>query len=196
MPPVPAPVPIGVSPKGNAPMDFVQIEVARREKSGTSQSARLRNAGQVPIVLYGLRKDTLPLSVADADLDRFLRTGNRLVELSMGGNTRPAILREVQYDPISDRVLHVDFLRVDKDAEIEDSVPIVYKGRAKGASEGGVFQALRDHLDVRSRPRDLPREIVLEIDHLGVHDSIHAKEVPLPAGVTLVGSPELLLCTV
>jgi large subunit ribosomal protein L25 len=177
-------------------MDFVQIEVTRREKIGSGVAARLRREGRVPVVLYGLQKETMPLIVTDADLQRFLRTGNRLVELKLDGNTRTAILREVQYDPISDDVLHVDFVRVDKDREIEDSVPVIYKGRAKGAGEGGVFQSLRDHVDVRCRPADLPKEIVLEVDHLGLHEGIHARDIKLPKEVTLVTPPAALMCVV
>jgi large subunit ribosomal protein L25 len=177
-------------------MDFVQIEVTRREKVGTGVSARHRREGRVPVVLYGLKKDTLPLVVKDDDLQRFLRTGNRLVELKLGGETRTAILREVQFDPISDHVLHVDFVRVDKDKEIEDSVPVIWKGRAKGAGEGGVFQSLRDHVDVRCRPAALPKEFVLEVDHLGLHEGIHARDIKLPAGVTLVTPPAALMCVV
>jgi large subunit ribosomal protein L25 len=177
-------------------MDFVQIEVTRREKLGSGVSARQRREGRVPVVLYGLKKDTLPLVVKDDDLQRFLRTGNRLVELKLGDTTRTAILREVQYDPLNDHVLHVDFVRVDKDKEIEDSVPVIYKGRAKGAGEGGVFQSLRDHVDVRCRPAALPKEIVLEVDHLGLHEGIHARDIKLPAGVTLVTPPAALMCVV
>jgi large subunit ribosomal protein L25 len=177
-------------------MDFVQIEVTRREKPGSSVAARLRREGRVPVVLYGLKKETLPLVVTDNDLQRFLRTGNRLVELKLEGNVRTAILREVQYDPINDDVLHVDFVRVDKDKEIEDSVPVIYKGRAKGAGEGGVFQSLRDHVDVRCRPADLPKEFVLEVDHLGLHEGIHARDIKLPQGVTLVTPAAALMCVV
>jgi large subunit ribosomal protein L25 len=177
-------------------MDFLQIEVSPREKLGSGQSQRMRRDGQVPAVLYGLKKNALSLTVGLRDLDKFLRTGNRLVELKMSGDTRTAILREIQWDPVTDEILHVDFLRVDKNQEIDDSVPIVFRGRAKGAAEGGVFQGLRSTLDVRCKPADLPKEIVLDVDHLGVHQSIHAGEVKLPAGVTLRGNPHVVLCVV
>lgn len=177
-------------------MDFLQIDVSRREKVGSAHNARLRRDGAVPVVLYGLKKDTLPLAVKEDALQRFLRSGNRLVELKMGGDTRTAILREVQYDPISDEVLHADFVRVDKEKPIEDSVPVIYKGRPKGAGEGGVFQPVRDHVVVRSKPADLPREFVLEVEHLGLHDGLHAGDIKLPAGVTLVTPAKALLCVV
>jgi large subunit ribosomal protein L25 len=177
-------------------MDFVQIEVSPREKIGTGQAQRLRRDGHVPAVLYGLKKNALSLTVGLRDLDRFLRTGNRLVELKMSGDTRTAILREIQWDPTTDEILHVDFLRVDKNQEIDDSVPVVFRGRAKGAAEGGVFQALRNTLEVRCKPADLPKEIVVDVEHLAVHQSIHAGEVKLPAGVALRANPGIVLCVV
>lgn len=177
-------------------MDFVQIEVSPREKIGTGQAKRLRRDGRVPAVLYGLKKNALSLTVGLRDLDRFLRTGNRLVELKLAGDTRTAILREIQWDPTTDAILHVDFVRVDKNQEIEDSVPVVFRGRAKGTAEGGVFQALRSTLDVLCKPVDLPKEIVIDVEHLGVHDSVHANEVKLPAGVKLRGNPDVVMCVV
>jgi large subunit ribosomal protein L25 len=177
-------------------MDFVQLEVTPREKLGSGQAKRLRRDGRVPMVLYGLKKNALSLTVPLRELDKFLRTGNRLVDLKLGGDTRTAILREVQWDPTTDDILHVDFLRVDKDQEIEDSVPVVFRGRAKGAAEGGVFQPLRSTLDVACRPADLPKEIVIDVEHLGVHESIHAGEVKLPTGVKLRGAPGLVMCVV
>jgi large subunit ribosomal protein L25 len=177
-------------------MDFTKIAVVRREKSGTHLSSRLRRDGRIPIVLYGLGKPSLSLSASGQELDKFLRSGNRLVDLTMDGDHRTALLRAVQYDPTNDDLLHADFLRVDRNQQIEDTVPLVFKGRAKGAAEGGVFQPLRTTLEIACRPADLPREIVIEVDHLGLHDSIHAGEVKLPSGVTLRGSPKLVLCVV
>jgi len=177
-------------------MDFIQIPVVRREKSGTQTCVKLRREGRVPVVLYGLKKQALSLSVAGKDLERFLRTGNRLVDLAMDGDHRTALVRDAQYDAITDELLHVDFLRVDKDKDIEDSVPVVYKGRPKGAAEGGVFQPVRSNLAIICRPADLPREIVIEVDHLELHKSIHSGEVKLPPGVKLRGSPDLVMCVV
>lgn len=177
-------------------MDFTKIPVVRREKSGTHLSSRLRREGRIPVVLYGLGKPSLSLSADGKEMDKFLRSGNRLVDLTMDGDHRTALLRAVQYDPTDDELLHADFLRVDRNQQIEDTVPLVFKGRAKGAAEGGVFQPLRTTLEIACRPADLPREIVIEVDHLDLHDSIHAGEVKLPSGVTLRGSPKLVLCVV
>jgi large subunit ribosomal protein L25 len=177
-------------------MEFIQIEVAERAERGRGAMGRLRRGGQIPAVLYGLQRRTLPLTIPATALEQFLRSGSHLVELSMGGQTRAAILREVQMDPVTDAILHVDFVRVDKDHEIEDDVHVVFRGVAKGASEGGVFHVNRDSLRVRCRPRDIPREIVLDISGLAVGDAIHVRDVAAPPGVVFVGSPDAVVCQV
>lgn len=177
-------------------MDFLQLPVTKREKVGSGHATRLRNDGRVPVVLYGNKKDTLPLTVSESDLQGFLRSGNRLVELRLGDVARTAIVREVQFDPITDAVLHADFVRVEKDQEIEDRVPILYKGRPKGTAEGGIFQAVRDSLMLRCRPTDLPKEIVVDVSQLGVHEGLHASDLKLPSGVKLKTPATALLCTV
>ena len=143
-------------------MEFIQIEVREREERGTAAMNRIRRSGGVPAVLYGLQRRNLPLTIPSRELARFITSGSHLVELKMGEETRDAILREVQQDPLTDEILHVDLVRVDKDRRLDDHVSIRYKGTAAGTREGGLFQPLMDTLAVTARPRDLPEEILLD----------------------------------
>ncbi len=177
-------------------MEFIRIEVGMRDERGTAAMGRLRRAGLVPAVLYGLQGRSLPLSIPAAELERFVRSGSHLVELTMGSETRDAILREVQQDPLTEQILHVDLQRVDKDAAVEDSVRITYKGMAAGSKEGGLFQGLMDVIKVRGRPRDLPAGLVLDITELLVGDAIYVRDVALPDGVTAVDGPDELVAHV
>ena len=164
-------------------MEFIQIEVREREERGTAAMNRIRRAGGVPAVLYGLQRRNLPLTIPTKELERFIHSGSHLVELKMGDETRDAILREVQQDPLTEEILHVDLVRVDKDRRLEDQVPIRYKGTPAGTREGGIFQALMDTLEVTARPRDLPEEIVLEVAELHVGDQIFVRDIELPERV-------------
>jgi large subunit ribosomal protein L25 len=174
-------------------MEFIQIEVASRKDLGTSHTRRLRRSGQVPAVLYGMGKPNLQLAISDAELNRFLKTGSHLVELRLGDQTRPAIIREVQYDAVSDGILHVDFSRVDADQEVEDHVALNFKGRAKGEGEGGVFSALKETIAVACRPRDLPREFLLDISGLSVGDSLRVADLETPPNVRILDDVEELV---
>ena len=174
-------------------MEFIQIEVRERAERGTAAMNRIRRAGGVPAVLYGLQRRNLPLTIPAKELERFIQSGSHLVELKMGDETRDAILREVQQDPLTEEILHVDLIRVDKDRRIDDHVPIRFKGTAVGTREGGLFQPLMDKLAVRARPRDLPEEILLDVAGLHVGDAIHIRDIELPERVECdIGEDEIV----
>lgn len=171
-------------------MEFIQIEVKLRDERGSRAMHRLRAVDIVPAVLYGLGRRNLPLAMPEGELERFLRSGSHLIELKMGEETRDAILREVQLDPLSDRVLHVDFQRVDKDVAVETDVPVVYKGQPVGVKEGGLFQGLLERVKLSARPRDLPREILVDISGLAIGDEIKVKDLPTFEAVTYLESED------
>jgi len=177
-------------------MEFIQIEVKQRDALGSANASRLRRAGDIPAVLYGMAKQNLALTIAQTEVERFLRTGSHLVELRLGEQVRPAILREMQMDSTTDEILHIDFHRVDQNAEVETEIPIVFKGHAQGEREGGVFQALENSVEVRARPRDLPREYVIDISGLALGDAITIATLEAGPGVTLTQSPTTLIAHV
>ena len=174
-------------------MEFIQIEVTLRDERGSRAMHRLRAAEIVPAVLYGLGRRNLPLAMPEGELGRFLHSGSHLIELKMGDETRDAILREVQIDPLSDRVLHVDFQRVDKNVAVETDVPVVYKGQAEGVKEGGLFQGLLERVKLSARPRDLPREILIDISALQIGDEIKVKDLPVFEDVAYVDGEDQLV---
>lgn len=177
-------------------MDFFQLEVAQREDVGKGPIRRLRRAGNVPGSLYGLGRPNLLLTISGEALARFFANPSHLVELRMGGQERQAIVREVQVDPLTDEILHVDFLRVEEGVEIEDRVRLTFKGTAIGTTKGGLLQTLEETLEVRGKPRDLPPELVLDISGLELGDGIYARDVELPSGVSLAGPEDMLIISV
>ncbi len=177
-------------------MDYVKIEVRQREAKGSRAMRRLRDDGRVPGVLYGLGRPNLDLDVTEKELRRFLASGSHLVELTMGGRGRHAILRELQVDPITDQIQHFDFGRVADDVAIEDTCTLVMKGRPKGTSEGGLFQALLETIDVEALPRHLPGSLVVDVSELGVGDAIHVRDLRFPPEVVVVTPGDDLVCHV
>ncbi len=168
-------------------MEFITIAVARREKKGTAASRKLREAGQIPAVLYGLGRPNADLSISDDELARFLKTGSKLIDLKLGDKNQQAILKAKQHDPLSDAIVHIDLLRIDKDHEIEVSVDFEFKGIAKGVTDGGVFEAVLSSVKVRSTPSKLPKLITVDISGLKIDDAVHVKDLKLSDGVKIVG---------
>jgi large subunit ribosomal protein L25 len=167
-------------------MEFIQLAVEVREKRGTSASRRLRATGRVPAVLYGLGRENRILSISNETFESFVKSGSRLVELRLGDKTQQAILRDVQHHPLTDEILHIDLLRIDKDHEIEAEVPVEFKGIPKGLSEGGVFEGVLTEIMVRCTPARLPEKLVLDVGHLALNEAITIKDLKLPEGVQVL----------
>jgi large subunit ribosomal protein L25 len=167
-------------------MEFIQLAVELREKKGTTASRRLRATGRVPAVLYGLGRENRDLAIATETFESFVKSGSRLVELKLGEKTQQAILRTVQHHPITDEILHIDLLRIDKDHEIDAEVPVEFKGIAKGLGEGGVFEGVLTELMVRCTPARLPEKLVLDVSHLALNEAITVKDLKLPEGVKVL----------
>ncbi len=174
-------------------MEFITIDVDKREKLGTAEANRLRRDDQIPAVLYGMQRPNIELSIARLEIERFLRTGSHLVELKMGDKARPAILREMQTDATNDQILHIDFVRIDDEHELETEVPLNFKGRAKGEAEGGVFIAVQDSVVVKAKPANLPRQYTIEIGELGVGEAITLADVEQREGVSFVDALDTVI---
>jgi len=162
--------------------------------TGTRVSRRLRAAGKVPGVVYGLAADPVPVTVDWRELRAVLTTDaglNALIDLSIDGDTKLSIVKDIQRDPIKHSVDHVDFLLIRRDQEISVEVPIVLTGESIDVErhDGLVDQALVS-LTVSAKPADIPNELVVDITNLQMGDVIRVGDLDLPSGVTTDLDPE------
>ena len=168
--------------------------------TGSASSRRLRSEDKIPGVLYGHGMSPVSLSVARRELRAALSGPaglNTIIDLKVGGSTYPAIVKELQRHPVRRTVSHIDFQQISMTEEIVVSVPIHLSGTAKAVvAEGGLVDAAVDSIEVRTTPASMPNEIVIDITNMTVEDVIHLRDVALPAGVTAVGDPDLVVVTV
>lgn len=168
--------------------------------TGSAASRRLRSEDKIPGVLYGHGMSPISLSVARRDLRSALSGPagvNTIIDLKVGGNTYPTIVKELQRHPVRRTVSHIDFQQISMTEEIVVSVPIRLTGNAKAVvAEGGLVDAAVDSIEVRTTPASLPNEVVVDITSMTVNDVIHLRDIVLPAGVTAVGDPDLVVVTV
>lgn len=168
--------------------------------TGSAASRRLRGEDKIPGVLYGHGMQPVSLSVARRDLRSALSGPagvNTIIDLSVGGTTYPAIVKELQRHPVRRTVSHIDFQQISMTEEIVVSVPLNLSGTAKAVvAEGGLVDAAVDTIEVRTTPSSMPNEILVDITNMTVNDVIHLRDLTLPAGVTAVGDPDLVVVTV
>lgn len=164
-------------------MDIATLHATKRQELGSRASVRLRKAGLVPAVLYGHKRDTVPLSVPFKEIERVVAAGSRMVNLEIGGVQELALLKEVQYDSMGDELLHVDLARVAIDEKVTVRVPVELHGLAKGVASGGTLDHVVKDIEVVCLPHDIPEKIRVEIAGLDIGQMIYVRDIQLPPGV-------------
>lgn len=162
--------------------------------TGSRSSRRLRKAGKVPGVLYGLGQDPEIFSVDYGELRGTLTTEaglNALIQLNVNGSNQLTILKTLQRHPVKDEVIHVDFVRVDPKQELEVEVPIILEGIAKNVTDqNGMVDQTMFSLTVFSLPESIPNELTADISELEINDAIRVSDIALPEGVRTEVEPE------
>lgn len=168
-------------------MDELLLTATTGRQTGTRSSRRLRRTGNVPAVVYGLGTDPLSVSVAWIDLRRMLSTDagvNALITLDIDGQQQLSIVKEIQRHPVRRDVTHVDFIRIDADAEVTVDVPIILTGEARNVTQvSGMVDQNLFYLSVHSKPDVIPTELTADISELEVGESLHVSDLELPPGV-------------
>ena len=162
--------------------------------TGSRASGRLRAAGKIPGVLYGHGLAPVPLSVDRRELRHALSGPagvNAVVQLRVGADTHPTVVKDLQRDPVRRTVTHIDFIVVRMDEEITVEVPIILEGEARRVlSDGGVIEHSLQSLSVVTTPADIPTHITVDISGLAVGDVVRVGDLALPRGVTIVVDPD------
>ena len=183
-------------------MSEATIEVQRRERTGKGENRRLRVAGQIPAVLYGADKEPVPIHVPRRLLlDLFKQGGheNRIFQLKLAGTdqTRHAMIRDLQLNPVTSEVTHLDFQRIAMDQKLRVSVRIELDGVPTGVrNDGGVLDFVTRELEVECMPSAIPAVLRADVSEMGIGSHLAARELALPEGVVHVGSPDTVIVSV
>jgi len=184
-------------------MSEMMIEVQPRQGRGTNSNRRLRLRGQIPAVVYGgAGKDSVPIHVDRKRLIELLKQGGSenavfLLKLASSGQERHAMIRDMQLDPITRAIVHLDFQRVVMTEKVRVQVAIELIGTAFGVkTEGGVLDFSHREVHLECLPGDIPKTLKLDVSelHLGQHLSV--ADLQLPDNVSLLDEPERVLVSV
>jgi len=176
----------------------VTLKPELRDKSRKSITRQLRLNGRVPAVVYGPSVPSTPISISEKELALVLRhRGGHLFEMDIPNAGRhPVLLAELQRDPLSGRVIHVDFRQVNLNEPIRAEVPIVLVGEPEAVRMGGVLSQLVDTVEVRGLPERLPEEIRVDVSKLEVGDKVIVGDLPVPEGVEVLDDPDVVVAAV
>jgi large subunit ribosomal protein L25 len=173
----------------------VQLSVRERESRGSAESRRLRNAGEVPGVLYGRGKAPHPICIEERELRRAL-TGDgglhAILDVTLEGQktAHPSILKDYQVDPVRGHVIHVDFQEVRLDQPIQAQIIVELVGDPQGVKEGGVLSQVQREINVEALPMEIPERLELDVSAMAIGDTMRLAELPAREGVTYLDDPE------
>jgi len=177
-------------------MKTIELAVEKRSTIGKGEARRSRAAGKIPAVVYGAGKPNVPISVDRKALSDVFREGageNAIFLLKLAGSdqSRHAMIREMQRDPVSRKPVHIDFVRVLMDVKIQVEVPIEVVGVAKGVKvDQGILDLVTREIEIECLPTDIPAHIAVDVTELGIGDAIRVSDLKPVAGVTIVDNPE------
>lgn len=170
--------------------DTLTLSAETRERAGKGASRAMRREGRVPAVIYGNKQEALSIHLEEKALMKLLNTGHFMNSVVMidgaAGSAIRTLPKDVQFHPVTDRPLHVDFLRISEHATITVSVPVVFvdQDESKGIKRGGVLNIVQHEVDLVCDASEIPGELTISLKGVEIGDSIHISNVTLPNGVT------------
>jgi large subunit ribosomal protein L25 len=158
-----------------------------RTDLGSRPAGRLRREGKVPAVVYGLGTDALSITVPARDLQHILAGeagANTLINLDVDGKNVLTLARQIHRHPTRGDLVHVDFVRIDRDVAVSAEIPIHLLGEAEGVRDGGLLEQLMFQLTVEAMPGNIPLSLEIDVTALAIGDQLRVEEMQLPEGVS------------
>ncbi|MFA6969038.1 MAG: 50S ribosomal protein L25 [Candidatus Paceibacterota bacterium] len=177
---------------------MLTLSVEKRDTTGAGAPALLR-AGSIPAVVYGAHHESTPITVSAVAFGKVLREAGEatIVSLTGLGAALPTLIHEVDLDPLTSLPRHVDFYAVTKGEKVEVAIPLVFEGESPAVEAGANLVKVLHELEVEADPMSLPHAIEVDLSVLvAINDRIHARDLVLPAGVSLVTPPEEVVALV
>jgi large subunit ribosomal protein L25 len=170
----------------------ISLKSTRREAGGKGPARRLRAAGKLPAIVYGPGHESVAVAVDPKDVLTILNAPlgrNTVVTLEIDGKGQLAMLKTFEYHPLTRELEHADFYTVALDRAIIVEVPLHTTGKPKGVAEGGILRQVYRKVPVKCTPDKIPAHLDIDVTNLELGSGLHARELPLPPGVTIMLEP-------
>jgi len=179
-------------------MEHIELKVSPREKLTKGGLNKARRSGKIPAQLYG--KEIAPMSMfldgqEFASVARHI-TESMIIDLNLDGKKYPALMKEVQKETLSGKILHIDFNLIERGHKLHVKVPLHLVGIAKGVRDGGILEHAIHEIEVECDPDALPEKIEVDISGLEANHALHLRDISIPDGVKLLTNPETVIAII
>ena len=168
---------------------FFKLNLEPRSKTGNAAARKLRRDGKIPVNYYYGGEENQNMSIDKKILHKAIQSGQQVFELELDGNTIYVTVKEAQYHPVTEQIIHLDLLRVRRDVKMKFSIPLNLVGDSVGAVEGGIVSQSANAIDIECLPTGVPDSIDVDITNLELNGTVFASDINLPDDTELL-SPE------
>ena len=175
---------------------FEKLDVDIRKEQGTSAARRTRLRGRVPAVLYHSGIEATPLSMDKKALYKALKTGQMIFEVIVEEKPQFVLLKEVQYHPVTDEVIHIDFQKVKEDEKISLEVAIRGIGESQGVKLGGILVQLLNAVTINCKPSEIPEFLEIDVTEMEMNTNLFVKDIILPEDVEMITAEDIAVMSV
>jgi large subunit ribosomal protein L25 len=179
-------------------MSTASLNATTRTDRGTGVARKLRQAGQVPAVIYGHGREPQPLVINTREIDKLLSqvsAASTVIELNVGGTMSRTLIREIQRHPFKRHIMHVDFQELVAGEKVTVSVPLRFTGVAEGVrNSGGILEETMHQVHIRVDPSSIPDHVDVDVTALTIGHSLHIRDIQLPEGVLVLDDAGATVC--
>ena len=175
---------------------FEKLSVDIRKEHGTSAARRTRLQNKVPAVVYHSGAEATPLSVDKVSLNKALKTGQMIFEVNVEDKDQFVLVKEIQYHPVTDEIVHIDFQKVKEDEKISLEVAVRSSGEAQGVKLGGLLVQMLNSVTVQCRPAEIPEFLEIDVSDMEMNTNLFVKDIILPEGVEMLTADDIAVVSV
>ena len=175
---------------------FEKLNVDIRKEHGTSAARRTRLQNKVPAVVYHSGIEATPLSVDKTSLNKALRTGQMIFEVNVEDKNQFVLVKEIQYHPVTDEIIHVDFQKVKEDEKISLEVAVRSSGEAQGVKLGGLLVQMLNSVTIKCKPAEIPEFLEINVTDMEMNTNLFVKDITLPTDVEMLTAEDIAVVSV
>ena len=175
---------------------FEKLNVDIRKEQGTSAARRARLQNKVPAVVYHSGVEAIPLSVDKISLNKALRTGQMIFEVNVEDKDQFVLVKEIQYHPVTDEIIHIDFQKVKEDEKISLEVAVRSSGEAQGVKLGGLLVQMLNSVTIKCRPVEIPEFLEIDVTDMEMNTNLFVRDITLPGDVEMLTADDIAVVSV
>ena len=175
---------------------FEKLNVDIRKEHGTSAARRTRLQNKVPAVVYHTGIEATPLSVDKISLNKALKTGQMIFDVNVEDKNQFVLVKEIQYHPVTDEIIHVDFQKVKEDEKISLEVAVKSSGEAQGVKLGGLLVQMLNSVTIKCKPAEIPEFLEIDVTDMEMNTNLFVKDITLPTDVEMLTAEDIAVVSV